>query len=142
VFSFNELWSLKTIITGSCFYKKIRYTATIDPKTVTICHCTDCQINSGTAYGVVVGVTNQEFILEAGELTYFEKIADSGARRSLAFCSTCGTRIYAKPADEKPGRSGIRVGTVDQRESFTPKQQAWFNSALDWVADIRHLKKI
>ena len=80
-------------ITGGCFCKKIRYTATIDPKTVTICHCTDCQINSGTAYGVVVGVTNEEFILEDGKLTYFEKIADSGARRSLAFCSTCGTRI-------------------------------------------------
>ena len=53
-------------VTGGCFCKKIRYTATIDPKTVTICHCTDCQINSGTAYGVVVGVIDEEFILEAG----------------------------------------------------------------------------
>ena len=112
-------------ITGGCFCKKVRYTATIDPKTVTICHCTDCQINSGTAYGVVVGVTNEEFILEDGKLTYFEKIADSGARRSLAFCSTCGTRIYAKPADGKPGRFGIRIGTVDQRESLIPRQQAF-----------------
>ena len=129
-------------ITGGCFCKKIRYTANIDPKTVTICHCTDCQINSGTAYGVVVGVTNGEFILEDGELTYFEKIADSGARRSLAFCSTCGTRIYAKPADGKPGRFGIRVGTVDQRGSLKPRQQAWFNSALDWVTNITNLKKI
>ena len=127
-------------ITGGCFCKKIRYTATIDPKTVTI--CTDCQINSGTAYGVVVGVTNEEFILEDGKLTYFEKIADSGARRSLAFCSTCGTRIYAKPADGKPGRFGIRVGTVDQRESLIPRQQAFFNSALDWVTDITNLKNI
>ena len=129
-------------ITGGCFCKKIRYKATIDPKTVTICHCTDCQINSGTAYGVVVGVINEEFILEDGKLTYFEKIADSGARRSLAFCSTCGTRIYAKPADGKPGRFGIRVGTVDQRESLIPRQQAFFNSALDWVTDITNLKKI
>ena len=129
-------------ITGGCFCKKIRYTANIDPKTVTICHCTDCQINSGTAYGVVVSVTNEEFILEDGKLTYFEKIADSGARRSLAFCSSCGTRIYAKPADEKPGHFGIRVGTVDQRESLISRQQAWFNSALDWVTDITNLKKI
>ena len=129
-------------ITGGCFCKKIRYTANIDPKTVTICHSTDCQINSGTAYGVVVGVTNEEFILEDGKLTYFEKIADSWARRSLAFCSTCGTRSYAKPADGKPGRFGIRVGTVDQRESLIPRQQAFFNSALDWVTDITNLKKI
>ena len=42
---------------------------TIDPKAVTICHCTYCEINSGTAYGVVVGVTNEEFILEDGKLT-------------------------------------------------------------------------
>ena len=129
-------------ITGGCFCKKIRYTATIDLKAVTICHCTDCQLNSGTAYGVVVGVTNEEFILEDGKLTYFEKIADSGARRSLAFCSTCGTRSYAKPADGKPGRFGIRVGTVHQLESLIPRQQDFFNSALDWVTDITNLKKI
>ena len=91
---------------------------------------------------MMVAVTNEEFILEDRKLTYFEKIADSGARRSLAFCSTCGTRIYAKPADGKPGRFGIRVGTVDQRESLIPKQQAFFNSALDWVTDITNLKKI
>ena len=136
------MWRIIMRVTGGCFCKKIRYTATIDPKTVTICHCTDCQINSATAYGVVVGVIDEEFILESGELTYFEKIADSGARRNLAFCSTCGTRIYAKPADKKPGRFGIRVGTVDQRVSLIPKQQAWFNSALDWVSNITNLKKI
>ena len=129
-------------ITGGCFCKKIRYNAIIDPKTVTICHCTDCQINSGTAYGVVVGVVKEEFVLEAGDLTYFEKIADSGARRTLAFCSSCGTRIFAKPADNKPGRFGIRVGTVDQRDTLIPKQQAWWQSAQSWTADIRDLPKI
>lgn len=129
-------------ITGSCFCKNIKYSAEIDTETVTICHCTDCQVNSGTAYGVVVGVIDEQFELQQGNLAYFEKIADSGARRSLAFCSSCGTRIYAKPADDKKGRFGLRVGTIDQRSNLLPKQQAWFKSALSWVTDLSELPKV
>ena len=129
-------------ITGGCFCKQIRYTAEMDQATVTICHCTDCQINSGTAYGVVVGVTDDSFKLLDGNLTYYEKIADSGARLSLAFCSVCGTRIYAKPADGSSGVFGLRVGTVDQRESLAPTRQAWYKSALEWVSDLNSLPKV
>tara|TARA_B100001123_G_C15167355_1_gene969932 strand:- start:457 stop:852 length:396 start_codon:yes stop_codon:yes gene_type:complete len=129
-------------ITGGCFCKQIQYTAEIDPETVTVCHCTDCQINSGTAYGVVVGVVGEGFRLLDGNLTYYEKIADSGARRSLAFCSVCGTRIYAKPADDSAGVFGLRVGTIDQRERLVPRRQAWSKSALFWVSDLKGLEKV
>ena len=31
-------------VTGSCHCGEIQFEATIDPKRVGICHCTDCQI--------------------------------------------------------------------------------------------------
>ena len=49
---------LKREIPEAVFVKKIRYTDTIDAETVKISGCIDCQINSGAAYGVVVGLTN------------------------------------------------------------------------------------
>ena len=41
-------------VDGTCLCGQIQFEADIDPKTTTICHCTDCQINSGTAFGYVV----------------------------------------------------------------------------------------
>ena len=129
-------------ITGGCFCRAINYEADVDPEMVAICHCTDCQINSGTAYGVVINVIDHNFSLLKGQLSFFQKIADSGARRDLAFCSTCGTRIFSKPRDGLEGFFGLRLGTVDQRENLTPKRQIFSKSALSWVSDLTSIPKI
>ena len=112
---------------------KIQYEAEIDPNTITIRHCTDCQINSGTAFGYVVGAVNDSFNLFSGETSFFIKLADSGAKRELAFCGNCGTRIYARTVDEESSFFGLRVGTIRQRRDLQPKRQVWKRSCLDWV---------
>ena len=124
-------------IDGTCLCGQIKFEAIIDPETATICHCTDCQINSGTAFGYVVGAINDSFNLLKGELSFYIKLADSGAKRELAFCGKCGTRIYAKPENGKSGFFGLRVGTIRQRKSLHPKRQAWTKSCLDWVQGIK-----
>ena len=48
-------------IDGTCLCGQIQFEANVDPETTTICHCTDCQINSGTAFGYVVGAVNDSF---------------------------------------------------------------------------------
>ena len=123
-------------IDGTCLCGQIKFEAIIDPETATICHCTDCQINSGTAFGYVVGAINDSFNLLKGELSFYIKLADSGAKRELAFCGKCGTRIYAKPENGKSGFFGLRVGTIRQRMSLHPTRQVWKKSCLDWVQRI------
>ena len=41
-------------IDGACHCGRISYEAEIDPADVTICHCTDCQTLSGSAFRTVV----------------------------------------------------------------------------------------
>ena len=123
----------KMNIDGKCLCGQIEFKADIDPTTSTICHCTDCQINSGTAFGYVVGAVNDSSKLTRRKLSFYIKSADSGAKRELAFCGSCGTRIYARPADENPGFFGLRVGTILQKRSLHPKRQAWKRSCLDFV---------
>ena len=128
-------------IDGHCMCGHITYRAVIDPERVAICHCSDCQINSGAAYGTVAGVVDDQFEVLTGELKTFEKIAESGARRELAFCPECGTRIYAKPADEKSAFFGLRSGTITQRHELTPKYQLWMRSALPWTENLSAIPK-
>ena len=120
-------------VDGECLCRQIQFEAEIDPKTTTICHCTDCQINSGTAFGYVIGAVNDSFKLLTGEMSFYIKSADSGAKRELAFCGTCGTRIFARPVDGKSSFFGLRVGTIRQRRDLQAKWQVLKRSCLDWV---------
>ena len=128
-------------VDGSCLCGHITYEANVDPNRVGICHCTDCQTNSGTAYGVVVAVVGDSFKLQSGELKSFEKIAESGTVRALNFCPECGTRIYSKTVGEGMDFVGLRVGTVRQRDQLKPSIQFWCRSAQDWVMDLRQIPK-
>ena len=68
-------------IDGGCLCNYVTYEAEVDPNGVAICHCTDCQTHSGTAYGVVVGIIDEQFQLLSDTLKVYEKIAESGTGR-------------------------------------------------------------
>ena len=129
-------------IDGNCLCGHITYEAEVDPESVTICHCTDCQTHSGAAYGVVVGIVDESFRLLRGDLKTYQKIADSGTVRALAFCPECGTRIHAKTVGEGTSFFGLRLGTVRQRDRLKPRRQLWCRSAQDWVSDLRSIPQI
>ncbi len=123
-------------VDGGCFCGHVTYEAEVDPEAVAICHCSDCQTHSATAYGVVVGVVDERFRLLSGSLKVYDKTADSGTIRALAFCPECGTRIHATTVGEGGPFFGLRLGTVRQRDQFTPKMQVFHRSAQGWVQDL------
>ena len=127
-------------VNGGCLCGAVTYEAEIDPDRVAICHCHDCQINSGTAFGVVASVTENRFKLLSGTLKEFEKVAESGRARQLSFCETCGTRIYARTKDDPSAFFGLRVGTIQQRADLIPRVQVWCSSALPWVSDLSKIE--
>jgi hypothetical protein len=126
-------------IDGGCHCGNITYTAEVDPERVGICHCTDCQTLSGTAFRVSVPATKDNFRL-SGNLKIYVKTAESGAKRAQGFCAECGTPIYATAATD-PQVFNIRVGTARQRGELRPKSQGWCRSARDWVNDLASMKQ-
>ena len=127
-------------VEGGCHCGHITYEAEVDPDSVNICHCTDCQRMTGTAYRVTVRSRKGGFKLLSGQPTIYIKTAESGNQRAQAFCPKCGTPLYATTVGN-PEVYGIRVGTTRQRELLRPKRQGWCRSALDWVMDIDALPK-
>jgi len=128
-------------IDGGCHCGFIRYEAEIDPETVSICHCTDCQTLSGTAFRVAVPARREAFALRAGQPKIYVKTAESGARRSQAFCPECGSPIFAA-AEIEPQIYMIRVGTARQRAQLAPRTQIWCRSALQWVTGLGSIRQI
>jgi len=121
-------------IEGGCHCGKITYTAEIDPERVGICHCTDCQTLSGSAFRVSVAATKENFEIK-GTVKVYVKTAESGAKRAQGFCADCGTPIYATAANN-PQVYNIRLGTARQRDVLRPKGQGWYRSARSWINDL------
>jgi hypothetical protein len=128
-------------VDGSCFCGQLTFEAQIDPSTVELCHCRDCQVLSSSAFRIVVPATEGSFRLLSGTPTIYVKVAESGNRRNLAFCPICGTAVYSAPADGKPGYFGLRAGTLKQRLDLVPGAQYWRRSALPWVDHLEQLPR-
>ncbi len=123
-------------IDGSCHCTYLSYEAEVNPADVLICHCADCQTLSGSAFSVIVAVQKADFKFISGDPSFYVKTAESGNRRTQAFCSRCATRIYSGPADGKSDFFGLRVGTIRQRDVLIPKEQIWRRSAQVWVDNV------
>ena len=129
-------------VDGGCLCGHVAYEAEVDSKRVAICHCTDCQIHSASAYGVVVPIVGDRFTLLSGSLKVYVKTAESGTRRALSFCPECGTRIHAKTVGKGSPLFGLRVGTVRQRDQLKPAVQIWCRSMQSWIGDLGSIPRL
>ena len=127
-------------IDGGCLCGAIRFEAEIDPLTVGICHCSDCQNLSGSPYRAMVPAHADAFKLY-GTPAIYVKVAESGTRRAQAFCPICGSSIYAS-APENPLTYSIRIGAIRQRHELgAPIRQIWCSSAIPWALSLNDVPK-
>ena len=128
-------------ISGGCHCGAIKYEAEIDANLVAICHCTDCQTLSGSAFRVVIPAKREGFKLLAGEPKIYVKTGESGRKRVQSFCSNCGTPIYSADVTD-PQIFSIRVGTAHERANLPPKVQIWCRSALGWTMHLEPVAQV
>jgi hypothetical protein len=124
-------------IDGACHCGLISFTAEIDPARIMICHCTDCQVLSGSPFRVSVAAPIETFVLHGKPKTYI-KVSESGNRRAQAFCPECATPLYAM-APQNATSVIIRLGCVKQRAQLSPAVQLWQRSSAPWLADLHRI---
>lgn len=118
----------------------MKYEALVDPKKTFLCHCTDCQNLTGSAYRVSVPAVEGSFRLVSGTPTVYVKLGDSGSRRAQAFCPNCGSPLYTYDADD-PKVYGLRVGCIAERAELVPTKQEWCRSALAWTQNLSGIER-
>jgi hypothetical protein len=106
-------------VQGSCHCGSIKHEAEVDPAHVTICHCSDCQRLSGSAFRVSVRALQKDFVLLAGSPSTYVKTADSAAKRAQVFCSRCASALYTYAIDNTE-TYGLGVGCIEQRRELIP----------------------
>ena len=118
-------------IKGGCLCGAVRYSAGGEPKFVGVCHCTDCQKFTGTAFATVLGVPTSALQVQ-GPVTTFTNSAESGKAMHRKFCSKCGSSLMDE-ADAMPGMAMIAAGTLDDPSWVKPTMEIYCDSAQPWV---------
>jgi hypothetical protein len=129
-------------IDGACHCGYITIEGEADPEKTSVCHCTDCQKGTGSAFRVNVPVSGATFRISGQPTSYLKTTAESGTPRLQAFCPRCGSPIYSTtPGEGAQPFYMVRVGILRQRGQFAPRRQNWFRSSLPWVTGLAALHK-
>ena len=116
---------------GGCQCGAVRYRIVGEPLTLYVCHCTECQKQASSAFGMSLWVRRDEFELE-GEPKLWERGADSGRRVLCAFCPECGSRLFhAASRDSKT--VSVKAGSLDDTSWLEPVGHIWTRSRQSWV---------
>jgi hypothetical protein len=123
-------------VEGRCLCGAIVYEAEVEPGTASICHCADCQRQSGSVFRMNISAPADKFHLLKGTPRTYLKISARGNKRIHAFCETCGGPVYSSAAENVHSYS-LRVGALEQRyELQKPARQIWTKGKFAWLPHI------
>lgn len=120
-------------IQGSCLCGQISYKTTeTEPTMTAVCHCKDCQKQTGTAFSVNVLVPTDTIAFQGEGLKQFVVNGDSGQSVTRNFCGNCGSPLTTQLAAFND-LSAIKAGTLDDSSWVKPGVQIWCNSVQPWA---------
>lgn len=115
---------------GGCLCGAVRFSFDVAPVFSANCHCRDCQRATGSAYMPVMALPGEQVRVD-GDVTWFERRADSGLAADEGFCPRCGARLFAHAA-VLPGILLVQAGNLDEPAAFTPQFDMFVDSAQPW----------
>jgi hypothetical protein len=122
-----------TSISGHCLCGNVTYSADAEPMAVALCHCEDCQRQSGAAFSINVLIDRAALQIDGDSQRSFETIgADTGQPRERIFCSTCGSPLITVLA-EAENMAIIKAGTLDDKSWLTPQIEVFADYEHSWV---------
>jgi hypothetical protein len=118
-------------ITGGCQCGKVRYRIIGRPVVFYLCHCTECQRHTSSAFGESLRIVRANLETD-GDMKCFTRLSDSGRQREGWFCPDCGVRIVHGTAGSE--QVNVKAGTLDDTSWLAPAGHIWTRSKQQFVA--------
>ncbi|MEM7019552.1 MAG: GFA family protein [Pseudomonadota bacterium] len=118
-------------ITGGCLCGKVRFETDAVPFHQLLCHCTDCQHVSGSAFYTAYIVPLASMTLLQGEPGSFAVKSDQGRDNTRKFCRDWGSRLWAEVGLGE-GMASVNGMALDDRSHFNPISNHRLETAPGW----------
>jgi hypothetical protein len=119
-------------IKGSCMCGNVEYSSAAEPIAQAVCHCLDCQKQTGSAFSIVIGLLEADLTISGPSHTTVVTVGDTGEQTFRHFCNNCGSPIYSQPT-AYPGIAFLKVGTLDDTSWIKPTINVYCETAQPWV---------
>ena len=119
-------------VKGSCLCGNVTYSSDAEAAAQAVCHCPDCQKQTGTAYSVVIGLAEADLEVTGTSHATYATVGDTGKKVIRHFCNNCGSPIYSQP-EAMPGFAFVKAGTLDDTSWLKPTVQIYCETAQPWV---------
>ena len=122
---------------GSCLCGNITYECKAEPVVKAVCHCTDCQKHTSSAFSIVIGVPKSNFLLKGDSIKNIPIITDSGNTKRYSFCGDCGSHIFSNIEHENYNEiTFIKGGSLDQPKlsDIAPDIEVFTDSKIAWAS--------
>jgi hypothetical protein len=105
--------------------------ATGEPSIFVVCHCTECQRRTGSAFGVGIYFPREQVRCEGPSKVYVRG-SDAGRKIEFHFCPDCGTSVFWC-AEFRPDLIGIAFGAFADPSMRWPTLSVWETTRHPWV---------
>lgn len=123
------------VLDGHCLCGEVAYTIDGEVKFTAICHCTDCQRQTGAAVSLVIGIDDDALQI-SGPLKKFITVGEEHkTNTNRSFCSNCGSPVMSR-IDAMPGLTFIKAGTLNDTSWLNPTLEVFCRSAQPWTVEI------
>jgi hypothetical protein len=119
-----------TLHAGGCACRSFRYDIDAAPLLMAHCQCRDCQEQTGSGHASVLAFPRAA-VKTTGSATRYDSTADSGKRKTRAFCPVCGTPLYVL-LESMPDLFLVKAATLDDPTAFAPQMVLYTDRAQPW----------
>lgn len=117
---------------GRCQCGEVSYRVTGESLALFACHCSECQRQSSSAFGMALWVRTSAVEVTTGSLREWVRTTPGGRAMTCRFCPLCGSRIFHQLADQDDIIS-IKPGTLLDTGWLDPVAHIWSESAQPWI---------
>jgi hypothetical protein len=115
-----------------CCCGSLRAEVTGEPTFFGVCHCTECQRRTGSAFGVGALFPKEKVRVEGPSKVYVRG-SDSGRKIEKHFCPDCGSTVFWNYLDHFPDLIGIAFGAFADPSMPWPPVSVWEETRHPWV---------
>lgn len=130
-----------TIRNAHCCCGALNVRTSGEPVRISVCHCTECQRRTGSAFGVQARFREEDVAITGASSQYARK-GDSGGVAIMHFCPVCGSIVFWR-ANAIPGFVTVAVGAFADSGFPAPTVSVYGERKHGWVAfncAIEHLE--
>jgi hypothetical protein len=119
-------------VPGRCRCGRLRFILREEPISFYLCHCTDCQAESGSAFGQSMGVRREAIDAVEGPAREHTIEHEGGRQSFVTYCGNCLTMMWGSSA-QIPQIRGLNAGCLEACAGLEPYGNMWTRSARPWV---------